>query len=212
MIFENRALPPRRPAGGAARGPIEGPGLDDPEARTRWLIRHGDFEGALEVLMEAYGNAVYRYCRHLVGDADLAEEVHQTTFIQAFDDLGRFQGRSSLRTWLLGIARHRSLDAVKIRRRREKRFELADPLPERPCPVPGPAEELSARSHLEALAECLGDLGPRVRDSILLRFQQGLSYVEMSLLSGEQAPTLRARVVRALPVLRRCLEEKGAVP
>ena len=188
------------------------PRSDDPEHRVRRALRRADAEGALEVLMEAYGTAVYRYCLHLLGDAELAEEVHQTTFIQAYDGLDRFLGKSSLRTWLFGIARHRCLDAVKIRRRRQRRFELAASVPERPSPVPGPEEQLSARSDLDALAECLATLGPRVRDSILLRYQQGLSYVEMGDLCGEQAPTLRARVVRALPTLRQCLEQKGAAP
>lgn len=186
--------------------------IDDPEHRARHALRRADTEGALEVLMEAYGTAVYRYCLHLLGDSELAEEVHQTTFIQAFDGLRGFLGKSTLQTWLFGIARHRCLDAAKVRRRRESRFELADTVPERPAPSPGPDEELSARRHLDALTECLANLGPQVRDSILLRFQQGLSYVEMSRLSGEQAPTLRARVVRALPALKQCLEQKGATP
>lgn len=208
----NPTLSFQRPLGHMAARSPEGLGLGDPEIRARDAISGGDFEGALEVLMEAHGSTVYRYCRHLLGDADLAEEVHQTTFIQAFGDLGRFRGKSSLRTWLLGIARHRCLDAVKTRRRREQRFPLLDALPERPCPVPGPAEQLSSRGHLDALVDCLAALGPRARDSILLRFQQGLSYVDIGRLSGESSATLRVRVVRALPILRRCLEEKGAVP
>ena len=209
MNLRNRVFPLRRPDGESRRREV-GLELGDPEARARFALRRGDFDGALEILMEAYGSAVYRFCRHMVGDADLADEVHQTTFIQAFADFGRFAGKSSLRTWLLGIARHRCLDAVKVRRRRERRFELAARLPERPCPVPGPAERLADRGRLEALAECLGNLGPRVRDAILMRFQQGLSYVEMGRLFGERPPAVRARVLRALPALRRCLEEKGA--
>ncbi len=186
--------------------------LDRPETLVRQAIARGDLDCALEVLMDTFGTAVYRYCRHLVGDAELAEEVHQTTFIQAYDGLEGFRGHSSLRTWLFGIARHRSLDAVKIRRRRDRRFQLTDRLPERPSPLPPQDDQLSARSHLAALADCLAALGPRVRDAILLRFQQGLSYVEMARVADERPPALRARVVRALPALRHCLESKGATP
>ena len=48
--------------------------------------------------------------------------------------------------------------------------------------------------------------------AVLLRFQQGLSYPEIARLSNEKAPALQVRVARALPVLRRCLEEKGMAP
>jgi RNA polymerase sigma-70 factor (ECF subfamily) len=47
---------------------------------------------------------------------------------------------------------------------------------------------------------------------VLLRFQQGLSYADIERLTGERATTLQARVVRALPLLRRCLEQQGLAP
>lgn len=188
------------------------PPVADAEAVARRAIDERDYEGALEWLMRSYGTALYRYCRHQLGEEDLADEVHQTTFVQAFDALPGFQGRSSLRTWLFGIARHRCLDAAKIRRRRDHRFPLTENLPESPSPAPGPEEKLRGRRRIRALQECLATLAPRVRDSILLRFQQGLSYVEMGRLGGERPPTLQARVVRALPALRRCLEDKGVTP
>lgn len=184
----------------------------DAESSALARLEGADLEGALEVLMTAYGKALYRYCLHQLGDGDLADEVHQTVFVQAFDALPGFRRGSTFRTWLYGIARHRCLDAAKIRRRRERRFHLTDRLPEAPSPAPGPEERLSGHRRKGALAECLARLAPRVRDSVLLRFQQELSYVEMSALAGERAPTLQARVVRALPALRRCLEEKGVTP
>ena len=53
-------------------------------------LDRGDREGALTLLMEAYGVALYRYCRQMVVDPDLADDVHQLTFVQAFEGLGRF--------------------------------------------------------------------------------------------------------------------------
>lgn len=175
-------------------------------------IERGDHTAALHLLMQEYGTAVHRYCRQLVDDADLADEAHQMTFVQAFEGLGRFAGRSSLRTWLFGIAHHRCLDLLKISRRRRKRFPLVDELPDQPAPVETVEDHLTARSRISALGQCLRELAPHIRAAVLLRFQQGVTYEEMARLEDERPATLQARVVRALPVLRRCLERKGAAP
>ena len=188
------------------------PGAADPEREALAALDRGSPDEALAVLMRAYGTAVYRYCRQMMGDGELAEEVHQMTFVQAHEGLPRFARRSSLRTWLFGIARHRCLDAAKIARRRRRRFgsleEAADP----PQPDRSVEDRLAARSVAKALEGCLRTLVPRVRDAILLRFQHGLSYPEIARLSDEKAPALQVRVTRALPVLRRCLEDKGMAP
>ena len=68
------------------------------------------------------------------------------------------------------------------------------------------------RSVARVLESCLRGLAPRVRTAVLLRYQQGLSYPEIARLSNEKAPALQVRVSRALPLLRRCLEEKGVAP
>lgn len=172
----------------------------------------GDFRGALTLLMDAYGNAVYRFCRHLVADAELAEDAHQMTFVQAFESLQGFSRRSTLRTWLFSIARHRCLDAAKINRRRQARFQAVPELPDSPLKETPPDERLAAAARQKALNRCLGKLQAKVRAAILLRYQQDLSYPEMARAAGEQPATLQARVARAMPVLRRCLEGQGAVP
>lgn len=160
--------------------------------------------------MRAYGSAVYRYCRQMTGDDDLAQEAHQMTFVQAYEGLPRFAGRSAPRTWLFGIARHRCLDLLKVTRRRRQRF--GEEIAETAAPGGTVEEKLAERSRARALVRCLEQLAPRVRDTLLLRFQQGLSYPDIARLSNEKAPALQIRVARALPLLRRCLEEGGMAP
>jgi RNA polymerase sigma factor (sigma-70 family) len=181
----------------------------DPEHDALAALERGDSAEALAVLMRVYGSAVYRYCRRMVADDDLAQEVHQMTFIQAYEGLARFGRRSSLRTWLFGIARHRCLDLLKADRRRRNRFDPLDAAPDMPRPDASVEDLLADRARAQMLADCLRSLAPRARDTILLRFQQGLSYPEIARLSDEKAPALQIRVARALPQLRRCLEEKG---
>ena len=66
--------------------------------------------------MRAHGDAVLGFCIRVLRDRDLAEEMRQQTFLEAFRDFDRFQERSSRRAWLFGIASHRCLDALRKRR------------------------------------------------------------------------------------------------
>ena len=184
-------------------------GVPDPEHEVLAALDRADRDQALSVLMRLYGVPLYRFCREMVADPDLAEDVHQMTFVQAYEGLPRFGRRSSLKSWLFSIARHRCLDALKMDRRRKRRFEAMDELPERPVAQPSALEELSQGTRTRALEVCLGKLAPRIRETLLLRFQQGLSYPEIARLVKERPPTLQVRVARALPVLRRCLESQG---
>jgi RNA polymerase sigma-70 factor (ECF subfamily) len=151
---------------------------------------------------------VYRYCRAALRDIHLADDVHQQVFIEAYRDLRRFSGRSSVRTWLLSIARHRVLDATKARRRAHARVSdagLAE-VTDAPDPQPSAAESFDDMRLRQALAASLEGLSTDVRNAVLLRFQQGLSYEDMAEVCGQSPATLHARVTRALPLLRKWIE------
>ena len=193
--------------------PRESPGTPpDPERAALAALDRGSSDDALALLMREYGSAVYRYCRQMMADDDLAQEVQQMTFVQAHEGLARFARRSSLRSWLFGIARHRCLDHLKMHRRRYKRFGPIEEASDLPEPGGSAEDRLSERSVARVLESCLRGLAPRVRTAVLLRYQQGLSYPEIARLSSEKVPALQVRVARALPLLRRCLEEKGVAP
>jgi RNA polymerase sigma-70 factor (ECF subfamily) len=159
--------------------------------------------------MAAYGRMVYAYCCRMLVDPDQAKDVHQTTFVQAFEDLDRFDERSSLRTWLFGIARHRCLDALKARRRRQHRLDSLEVVQHVADPSVGVEEMAAARERRVALTACLEQLEPHERDAVMLRFEHEFSYPEMAVICKKRAPALQARVARALPKLRECLQSKG---
>jgi RNA polymerase sigma factor (sigma-70 family) len=164
----------------------------------------------LRQLMAEYGGAVYATCVRILRDRVLAEDVLQGVFLEAHRDLDRFQGRSTIRTWLIGIATHRCQDAMKARRRREKRFQTDEHAvinaPDPSSDVEGPLDRARVG---KALEDCLGELSGESRAAVLMRFHAGMSYEEMADAVGDNPGTLRKRVIRALPVVRRCLESKG---
>lgn len=161
-------------------------------------------------LMKDHGAMVFRFCLRRLKDRALAEDVLQRVFIEAYAGLDGYQNRSKISTWLLGIARHRCQDASKSKDRRSRREEIDDRLVDSAPDLGGDPGVKIDRARLdEMLAECIARLHAESRDAVRERFQLGLSYEEMAAKRGVKADTLRARVTRALPVLRACLEEKG---
>jgi len=180
---------------------------EDPDRDIVQLISRGDLTAALTSLMQRHGTAVYRYCREELHDRTLADDVHQQIFIQAHRDLRGFGGRSTLRTWLFAIARHRVLDAAKSRRRAEAHIE-EDDTADAVDPTPPAGERLDDARLQLTLIHCLRKLGEHARGVLVLRYQQGLTFDDLAVIYGEKPGTLQARVMRSLPALRRCIEAR----
>lgn len=185
-----------------------------PDGDVHALVRAGDVQSAFRLLMKRYGEDVYRLCLRALNDKALAEDVRQQVFLEAFRDLRRFACRSTMRTWLLAIARHRVLDELKMRRRARAHILDSEPreLAELSDSQPSPAESVDSMRMLQALAASLDNLDGDVRAAILLRFHRGLSYDEMAELCGEQSGTMHARVSRALHRLRKEIESRIEAP
>jgi len=180
----------------------------DSEADAQRLVRLGDYRRALHQLMQCHGDSIRSFCRTILRDTDSAEEVCQQVFIEAFHDLPNFAGRSSLRTWLFSIARHRSLDAMK-RDHRWGRFKT-DEVPDPPDPQPSAADSIDTTKLHAELAACIATLAAPVQVTIILRYGGDLTYEEIAKRCGGTPATHHARVVRALPILRRQLEARIA--
>ena len=173
----------------------------DPDRDVIAMVARSETRDALRCLMARHGAAVYRYCREALHDAALADDVHQQVFIEAFRDLPRFAGRSTVRTWLFGIARHRVLDAAKARARGHARVEL-DSFADAPDPRAAPDEQLDDQRLHELLVACLDSLDEKSRNALLLRYQQGFTFEQMAAICREKPSTLQVRVARALPILK----------
>jgi RNA polymerase sigma-70 factor, ECF subfamily len=104
------------------------PEINPAEEQSRGGQRHSDRELVAEVLrrdrkataefVERCADCVYGYVRRrLVPRADLVDDMVQEIFLAAWESLGTFRGDSSLRNWLLGIARHKVEDHYRQRLR-----------------------------------------------------------------------------------------------
>lgn len=178
---------------------------DDPDADIVELAAQGNLDRAIHLLMQRHGDAVYRYIRRSMRDDARAADVQQRVFVESYRDLPRFAGRASLRTWVFKIAHNRTLDAIKQEKRAGNHRGEGDGT-DAPDPSASPGEQLDDARLRDALTRCLLKLDEHIRVAVLLRYQQGFSFEAMAEMSREKAGTLQARVMRALPILRKCIE------
>jgi len=177
------------------------------ERDIRAALHANDMRRALTLMMNRYGDEVYRLAYAMTHSYHLAEEVRQQVFVEVYRDLLSFAGRASLRAWVFGIARHRCLDIAKKHRRWTNRFKNEPPPDDEPDDHE-PDRELDRSRLAKILASCLAKLAPAARDAVVLRYHQDLSYDEASAIAGDNAGTLQQRVARALPALRRCVDAR----
>ena len=174
-------------------------------------LANGNPRRALALLMARYGDRIYRFAYAMTHDQGLSEDIRQQVFVEAYRDFGVFAQRSTVRTWVFGIARYRCLDALKARRRWFRRFKNGLTIEAETSDFDLQRESnrrLDRRRLAEVLEHCLLRLPPPAREAVVLRLQQELSYNEVAAIIGDEPGTLQRRVARALPLLRKCVEAR----
>jgi RNA polymerase sigma-70 factor (ECF subfamily) len=169
-------------------------------------LRRGQRDEALKILMIAYDTAIIAFSLRILRDRELARDVAQQVFLNAYRRFDTFEGRGSLWSWLCGIASRRCID--ELRRRRTEgadRFDVWDELVGPSDPSMDPDRVARQR----ALERCLGKLSDSMRTQVLMRCFLGLSYEEIGELIGDASGTVQVRISRILPRLRRCLRNEG---
>ena len=133
---------------------------------------------AFELIVRRYEPIVYRSCLKYLKDAMEAEEAAQDVFVRVFFNIGKFQGRSSFKTWLFRIvvnacaSRYRTLRRLEDRRRAYARaVELS-----------AVHEPSASRLDLDGglLSEALENLSAADREILILRHVSELSFQEIS--------------------------------
>jgi len=149
---------------------------------------------AFAAIVEEQQVAVYNLCYRMLGDPHLAEDAAQETFLRAFRARHRFDPSRPARTWVLSIAAHHCIDAL---RRRARLMWL--PMGDRPLADPGPGPEATLlQSEAEAeLREVLERLKPDERAAIVLRYWHDLSIEEIAEVTDASPDAVRTRLYRA---------------
>ncbi len=169
-------------------------------------------EGAFEALIAAFEKPLFNYVYRLLLDPHDSEEVVQDTFIRAHKALTRKYSEAQcrelqLRAWLFRIARNLSRN-----KRRGKRHELEQQISETGMELESVSPlsivcEVEKRQDLERLDDAIRSLPEEVRELIILRFIEEMSYAEIAETTGSSEASLRGKVFRSLRALRDALSE-----
>ena len=155
-------------------------------------------EAWLERAMEQYEESLLRMCFVYLGDAQLAEDAVQETFLKAYRSLSGFRGEASEKTWLLRIAINTCKD---VRRgawfRHVDRGVALDELGE-PSAPDAPFDDTLTRAVMA--------LKPRYREAILLCYYQGLTGQQAADVLGITRAAVMHRLKKAKEVLKKQLE------
>jgi RNA polymerase sigma-70 factor (ECF subfamily) len=162
-------------------------GFVDPVTRSLLAARGGD-QIAAGAFVRSTQADVWRFVAALTG-RDAADDITQDTYLRAFRAMSDFAGRSTARTWLLGIARRACADHIRSLTRLRR-------LDERLAAQP-PATHVPDHAGLLAATELLRALPDDRRTAFVLTQVIGLSYEDAA--DVEQVPvgTIRSRVARA---------------
>lgn len=185
----------------------------DPDAELAAAIESGDRKRALTLLMDRFGPDVRRSALSRVGDEHLADDVLQQVFAEAYRDLGQLSSPTLARRWLLGITRHRSLDAVKKRTKWWQRYRSmpADPedddpsRPELTLLGSDPEQVLEQAALVKILKRCMARLAPAAREAVELCYGQELSHEDVAVIVRGRPGAVQKRISRAIIALRTCV-------
>jgi RNA polymerase sigma-70 factor (ECF subfamily) len=167
-------------------------------------VAAGDVE-AFERLFRLYERRVYQYILGFVRDATVAEEVAADTLLAVWHGAARFEKSSRVSTWILGIARHKAIDATR-RTLRHSTTEVLDEAEDLPTPAPGPAEAAHDHSVEQLTRRAIQRLSAEHREVLYLAFYADVPYEQIALLLEVPQNTVKTRVYYAKQKLREHLE------
>ena len=166
----------------------------------------GGDRAALRLVYQDTSAKLLGVCLRILNDRSEAEDVLQDVYVTVWRKAGSFDpARASPITWLVAIARNRSIDRLRsgaLARRMEPIEEAADVRDQAPEAV----ETLMLSQQYAQLAACLGELDERQGAVIRFAFLDGITYEELALRMKVPLGTMKSWVRRGLLKLRVCLE------
>lgn len=165
--------------------------FSETDERLLSRLAHGDAR-PLTSLYERHARGVFAFLCRLTGDAATAEDLLQETFLAVWRGAATFQGRSSVRTWLFGIAHNKAGHWLR-RRHPEPLDEHAD-VPDPGSAVPEMADEAWERERITA---ALAQLPAAQRAVLELTFYHGFSCAEVAEVLDCPVGTVKSRAYLA---------------
>jgi RNA polymerase sigma-70 factor (ECF subfamily) len=192
----------------------------DEELLTR--LRDGQRE-VFGTLVRRYQRELYGYLRRYLGDAEMADDVFQTTFVQVFVKIGQYEAGRPARPWLYTIATHQAIDALR-RSGRQAMVSLEQTTGEGSdgevrsmiemleSRESGPLEQTQLHEKQQLVRACVDRLPDFLRQVVVLAYYQGLKYREVADILDVPVGTVKSRLHTALLRLQEAWSEAPSLP
>jgi RNA polymerase sigma-70 factor (ECF subfamily) len=165
----------------------------------------------LDRLIEQYQHRLLRYLIYLSGNRELAEDLFQETWIRVLERGHQYDGRHEFSTWLYAVARNLTIDYLRKNNpvSLDGLMEDEDHAPLEPADTqPMAWEVVQQHEQAERIGAALVSIPAEYRETVVLRFQEGLALDEIALVTGAPLGTVKSRLYRGLNMLMSRL--KGA--
>ena len=172
------------------------------------LLRDGNPD-AFEVIYDRHGGAAFSLAYRMVGDRNVAEDVTQEAFLSMWRSRVRFdRERGSVRTWILGIVHHRTIDAMRRNVAHDRRRTSAEGIEERHEAPELTDVEAVRREEAREVRAALQTLPGEQSRVIELAYYGGFTHTQIAEMLDMPVGTVKGRMRLGLEKMRR--EMQGA--
>jgi RNA polymerase sigma-70 factor, ECF subfamily len=162
----------------------------------------------LDRLIEQYQHRLFRYLVYLSGNRELAEDLFQETWIRVLERGHQYDGKHEFSTWLYAVARNLTIDYLRTTRplsldgmidglMEDERHAPLEPADTRPMAW----EVVQQHEQAERISAALVGIPAEYRETVVLRFQEGLALDEIATITGTKLGTVKSRLYRGLNML-----------
>lgn len=161
--------------------------------------------GSREAFAEIYArhrDSVYNYCVRLTKDSESARDAMQETFLRMHSGLAGLRNGTVLRVWLLSIARNFVLNSLRNK-------QLIERLDHEPLSTDeSPFEAILREEESQTVKSLIESLHPALREMIVLREYEGLSYHDIATVAGISEENVKVRIYRARKAIAAALKKQ----
>ena len=174
------------------------------------LLRDGNPD-AFEVIYDRHGGAAFSLAYRMVGDRNVAEDITQEAFLSMWRSRARFdRERGSVRTWVLGIVHHRTIDALRRNIAHDRRRTSAEGLEERQEASERTEVEVARRDEAREVREAMQTLPGEQLEVVRLAYFGGFTHTQIAEMLNQPVGTVKGRMRLGLEKLRRALSPEEA--
>ena len=163
----------------------------------------------LDRLIEHYQHRLLRYLIYLSGNRELAEDLFQETWIRVLERGHQYDGTHEFSTWLYAVARNLTIDYLRKKSplSLDGLMEDEEHAPLEPADTrPMAWEVVQQHEQAERISAALVSIPAEYRETVMLRFQEGLALDEIATVTGARLGPVKSRLYRGLNLLMSRLE------